>query len=310
MEPRPPMLVRIDGHFSYNVSYNVETVMDDQTLPPQQQDQRPGHESDMTPRPVYFSDSYKPAGKLKGKVAIITGADSGIGRAVAIHYAKEGANVVLVYLEEHEDARLTMQEVEKAGVHTMLYAGDIADKDQCARVVSDTIDKFGRIDILVNNAGEQHPQSSLEDISDEQWDRTFQTNIVAMFRLTKAALAHMKEGACIINTTSVTAYKGNPLLIDYSSSKGAIVGFTRSSAIHLAERGIRVNGVAPGPIWTPLIPSTFDEETVKTFGADTPLKRPGQPYELGPAFVYLACDDSSYMTGQVLHINGGSIING
>lgn len=284
--------------------------MDDQTLPRQHQDRRPGRESDMTPRPVYFSDSYKPAGKLKDKVAIVTGADSGIGRAVAIHYAKEGANVVLVYLEEHDDAKVTMQEVEKAGAHTLLYAGDIADNEQCERVISDTIDKFDRIDILVNNAGEQHPQSSLEDISDEQWERTFQTNIVAMFRLTKAALPHMKKGACIINTTSVTAYKGNPLLIDYSSSKGAVVGFTRSSAIQLAERGIRVNGVAPGPIWTPLIPSTFDEETVKTFGADTPLKRPGQPYELGPAFVYLACDDSSYMTGQVLHINGGSIING
>ena len=284
--------------------------MDDQTLPPQHQDQRPGREGDMTPRPVYFSETYKPAAKLKGKVAIVTGADSGIGRAVAIYYAKEGANVVLVYLEEHEDAKLTMQEVEKTGVHTLLYAGDIADHEQCERVVSDTIQKFGRLDIVVNNAGEQHPQSSLEDISDEQWDRTFQTNIVAMFRLTKAALPHMKKGACIINTTSVTAYKGNPLLIDYSSSKGAVVGFTRSSAIQLAERGIRVNGVAPGPIWTPLIPSTFDEDTVKTFGADTPLKRPGQPCELGPAFVYLACDDSSYMTGQVLHINGGSIING
>lgn len=284
--------------------------MDDQTLPPQHQDQRPGRESDMTPRPVYFSDSYKPAGKLKDKVAIVTGADSGIGRAVAIHYAKEGANVVLVYLEEHEDAKLTMQEIEKAGVHTLLYAGDISDNEQCERVVSDTLQKFGRIDIVVNNAGEQHPQSSLEDISDEQWEQTFQTNIVAMFRLTKAALPHMKKGCCIINTTSVTAYKGNPLLIDYSSSKGAVVGFTRSLSIQLAERGIRVNGVAPGPIWTPLIPSTFDEETVRTFGADTPLKRPGQPYELGPAFVYLGCDDSSYMTGQVLHINGGSIING
>jgi len=284
--------------------------MDDQTLPPQHQDERPGREGEMTPPPVYYSESYQPAGKLKGKVAIITGADSGIGRAVAVYYAKEGANVVLVYLEEHDDARVAMQEVERAGARVLLYAGDISDNEQCQRVISDTMQKFGSIDILVNNAGEQHPQTSLEDISDEQWEQTFQTNIVAMFRLTKAALPHMKAGSCIINTASVTAYKGNPLLVDYSASKGAIVSFTRSSSIQLAERGIRVNGVAPGPIWTPLIPSTFDEETVKTFGADTPLQRPGQPCELGPAYVYLACDDSSYMTGQVLHINGGSVING
>lgn len=284
--------------------------MDDQTLPPQHQDQRPGREREMTPHPVYYADSYRPAGKLKDKVAIVTGADSGIGRAVAVYFAKEGASVVLIYLEEHEDAKKTMQEVERAGARVLLYAGDISEPEQCQRVVGDTLSKFGRLDILVNNAGEQHPQSTLEDISDEQWERTFLTNIVAMFRLTRTAVPHMKEGACIINTASVTAYKGNPKLVDYSSSKGAVVGFTRSVSIQLAARGIRVNAVAPGPIWTPLIPSTFDEETVRTFGADTPLQRPGQPCELGPAYVYLACDDSSYMTGQVLHINGGSVING
>lgn len=284
--------------------------MSETTLPPQHQDSRPGREYAMTPEPVYISEGYAAAGKLRGRIAIITGADSGIGRAVAVHFAKEGANVVLLYLEEHRDVKVTEEEVAAAGVEYLLFAGDVGNAEHCKRVVTETVAKWGSIDILVNNAGEQHPQKQLEDISDNQWQRTFQTNIFGMFLLTKLSLPHMKAGAAIINTTSVTAYKGNPILLDYSSTKGAITSFTRSLAINLAQRGIRVNAVAPGPIWTPLIPSTFDEDTVATFGADTPLGRPGQPAELGPAYVYLACQDSSYMTGQVLHINGGSVVNG
>lgn len=284
--------------------------MSDTTLPPQHQDRRPGREYAMTPAPVYISETYAAADKLRGRVAIISGADSGIGRAVAVHFAREGANVVLLYLEEDRDAEVTLEEVAAAGVEFLMLAGDVAESAHCRKVVDQTLEKWGRIDVVVNNAGEQHPQDSLEDIAEDQWQRTFQTNIFGMFQLTKAALPHMEKGATIINTTSVTAYKGNPVLLDYSSSKGAITSFTRSLAINLAKRGIRVNAVAPGPIWTPLIPSTFSEETVETFGADTPLGRPGQPAELGPAYVYLACPDSSYMTGQVLHINGGSIVNG
>ena len=284
--------------------------MSDQTLPPQHQNQRPGREDEMYPDPVYISDSYKAADKLVGQGAIITGADSGIGRAVAVHFAREGADIVMLYLEEHEDAQFTQREIEACGRKALLFAGDVAERDFCDKVVRETLSTLGRIDVLVNNAGEQHPQKRLEDITEEQWERTFRTNIFGMFQLTKAALPHMKAGATIINSTSVTAYKGNPILLDYSASKGAITAFTRSLALNLAAREIRVNAVAPGPIWTPLIPSTFDEDTVKTFGANTPLERPGQPAELGPAYVYLACRDSSYVTGQVLHVNGGSIING
>lgn len=284
--------------------------MSEQTLPPQHQNQRPGHEDEMYPDPVYISDSYQASGKLAGKVAVITGADSGIGRAVAIHFAKEGADIVMLYLEEKEDAEFTRSEVEKAGSEVIMYAGDVADSNHCLKVISAAVAKWGQVDILVNNAGEQHPQKRLEDISEEQWEKTFRTNIFAMFQLTKAALPHMKKGAAIINTTSVTAYKGNPQLLDYSASKGAITSFTRSLSLNLAERGIRVNAVAPGPIWTPLIPSTFDEDTVKTFGANTPLGRPGQPAELAPSYVYLACDDSSYVSGQILHVNGGTVVNG
>ncbi|MDO9521177.1 MAG: SDR family oxidoreductase [Pseudohongiella sp.] len=271
---------------------------------------RPGREHAMSPEPEYFSEAYQSAGKLSGKVAIITGADSGIGRAVAVYYAKEGADIVLLYLEEHKDAQFTQKVIEKIGRKVLVLAGDAADKEYCRKVIEQTLSTFGRIDVLVNNAGEQHPQKKLEDISEQQWEKTFRTNIFAMFQLTKAALPHMKSGATIVNTTSVTAYKGNPILLDYSASKGAITSFTRSLAINLAKRGIRVNAVAPGPIWTPLIPSTFDDEQVEKFGADTPLGRPGQPSELGAAYVYLASSDSSFMTGQVLHINGGSVVNG
>jgi len=281
-----------------------------QTLPPQHQDHRPGTESEMHPRPEYKAEDYKAAGKLQGKVAVISGADSGIGRAVAVVYAKEGADVVVLYLDQPEDAEETRRQVEQLGRQCLTLAGDVADATYCRLVVDQTMAKWGRLDVLVNNAGEQHPQDRLEDISEEQWERTFRTNIFGMFQLTKAALPSMKEGGVIINTTSVTAYKGNPKLIDYSSTKGAITAFTRSLSMNLASRGIRVNAVAPGPIWTPLIPSTFDEDTVAHFGASTPMGRPGQPEEVAPAYVYLACSDSSYMSGQVLHVNGGTVVNG
>ncbi|MET1077687.1 MAG: SDR family oxidoreductase [Pseudomonas sp.] len=282
----------------------------EQTLPPQHQDRQPGLESRMQPPPVYRNEHYKASGKLEGKVAVITGADSGIGRAVAIAYAQEGARIVLLYLNEHEDAAQTQREITLCGQPSLLFAGDIGDEAFCRSVVDRTLAQWGQLDVLVNNAGEQHPQACLEDISLEQWQRTFQTNIVGMFLMTKSALPHMFEGAAIINTTSITAYRGHPTLIDYSATKGAITAFTRSLSTNLAERGIRVNAVAPGPIWTPLIASTFDAQKVSTFGSDTPLGRPGQPCELAPAYVYLACNDSSYMTGQVLHLNGGTVING
>ncbi|WP_434458599.1 SDR family oxidoreductase [Stutzerimonas urumqiensis] len=284
-------------------------MSDNQTLPPQEQPE-PGKESLMNPRPEFRGEDYKAAGKLKGKSAIITGGDSGIGRSVAVLFAREGANVAILYKDQHEDADKTRKVVEEQGVKCLTFAGDVDDRAFCEKVVSETISAFGGLQVLVNNAGEQHPQKRLEDISEEQWERTFRTNIFGMFQLTKAALPHLKEGASIINTTSVTAYKGNPMLIDYSSTKGAIVAFTRSLAMNLAERGIRVNGVAPGPIWTPLIPSTFDEDHVASFGSNVPMKRPGQPEEVAPTYVYLASSDSSYVSGQVLHVNGGTVVNG
>ncbi|MNF30121.1 General stress protein 39 [compost metagenome] len=285
-------------------------MAENETLPPQHQDRQPGLESEMTPQPIYLDDNYCAAGKLAGKVAIITGGDSGIGRAIAVHYALEGVDMVLVYLNEDEDAKKTLDEVVRYGGRAIALAGDAADAAFCRKVVADAMANWGRIDILVNNAGEQHPEKNLEDLDEEQWEKTFRTNIFAMFQLTKAALPYMKAGASIINTTSITAYKGNPVLLDYSSTKGAITSFTRSLAINLAPRGIRVNAVAPGPIWTPLIPSTFGAEKVSRFGADTPMGRPGQPAEVAPAFVYLASGDSSYVSGQVLHVNGGTVVNG
>ncbi|HEY4757070.1 MAG TPA: SDR family oxidoreductase [Chthoniobacterales bacterium] len=278
--------------------------------PAQHQAQRPGREHKMKPRPKPEDESHPGSGKLRGKVAIITGGDSGIGRAVAAAFAKEGADVTVVYLEEHKDAKKTQQLVEQHGRKCLLIDGDVGDEKFCAKVVDQTLTEFGRIDIVVNNAGEQHPQDSIEKISAEQLERTFRTNVFAYFFLTKAAMKHLKKGAVIINTASVTAYKGSPKLLDYSSTKGAEVAFTRSLSQSLAEEGIRVNGVAPGPIWTPLIPSTFPEEKVETFGSDVPLGRAGQPEEVAPSYVFLASDDSSYMTGQILHPNGGTVVNG
>jgi len=281
-----------------------------QTMPPQHQDVQPGHEDMMNPQPKFDDTSYTGSGKLKNKVAIITGGDSGIGRAVAVFFAKEGANVVISYLNEQKDAEETQKHVEAQGQKCLLVAGDIGDESVCQQIVSKTIDTFGQLDIVVNNAAEQHPQKSIEDITSEQLERTFKTNIFSFFYLTKAALPHLKKGSAIVNTSSVTAYAGNEQLLDYSATKGAITTFTRSLALSLAGKGIRVNGVAPGPIWTPLIPSTFPADQVATFGSNVPMKRPGQPEELAPAYVFLASDDSSYMSGQMIHVNGGKIVNG
>ncbi|OIB04929.1 NAD(P)-dependent oxidoreductase [Paenibacillus sp. LC231] len=281
-----------------------------QTLPPQHQDHRPGTESEMHPKPEFESNEYKAAGKLEGKVALITGGDSGIGRAVAVYYAKEGADVSIVYLNEHKDAEETKRQVEQEGRKCLLIAGDVGDDAFCRDAVTETVEKLGKLDILVNNAAEQHPQKKIEDITKEQLERTFRTNIFGMFYLTQAAMPHLSKGSSIINTTSITAYRGSPQLLDYASTKGAIVAFTRSLSMNVVGQGIRVNAVAPGPIWTPLIPSTFPPDQVAEFGATQPMKRPGQPEELAPAYVYLASTDSSYVSGQVIHVNGGEVING
>ncbi len=275
-------------------------------VPGQEQERQPGFESEMDPAPDFAKNLAGKAQRLPGKKAMITGGDSGIGRAVAIAYAKEGADVAVLYLDEHEDAEKTKKLIEQEGRKCLLIAGDIGDESFCQESVQKVVDELGGLDILVNNAGEQHVQTSLKDISAEQMERTFRTNVFSMFFLTKAALEHMKRGASIINTTSITAFRGEPTLIDYSSTKGAILSFTRALSGSLAEEGIRVNGVAPGPIWTPLIPASFPADQVEGFGSQTPLGRPGQPDELAPGYVYLASDDSSYVTGQVLHINGGT----
>jgi NAD(P)-dependent dehydrogenase (short-subunit alcohol dehydrogenase family) len=280
-----------------------------QTAPPQRQHRRPGSEKHMRPRPRAEDTAQRGCDKLRGKAALITGGDSGIGRAVAIAFAKEGADVAIVYLNEHEDAEETKRLVSEHGRRCITIAGDVGDESFCRGAVDRTVRELGRLDVLVNNAAEQHPQDTIERISAEQLERTFRTNIFSYFFLTKAALPHLQHGSAIVNTTSVTAYRGSPTLLDYSATKGAIVAFTRSLSKSLVKSGIRVNAVAPGPIWTPLIPSTFPEEKVETFGSDTPMGRPGQPEEVAPSFVFLASDDSSYMTGQVLHPNGGEVVN-
>jgi len=278
--------------------------------PRQQQPRQPGLETEMKPRPEAWIKTSSHEPKLAGRVALISGGDSGIGRAVALAFASEGADVAILYLNEHRDAKETARAVETAGQRAVVVAGDIGNERFCQRAIERVVKALGRLDILINNAAEQHPQKTLEKISAKQLERTFRTNIFSFFFLTKAALPHLRKGSTIINTTSVTAYRGSASLIDYSATKGAIVSFTRSLAHSVVKRGIRVNAVAPGPIWTPLIPATFPGEKVETFGSDVPLGRTGQPNEVAPCYVFLASEDSSYMTGQVLHPNGGEIVNG
>ncbi len=279
------------------------------TIRKPQRQARPGTEDKMSPRPD-TKNEYPGSERLKGKVALITGGDSGIGRAVAILFAKEGADISIAYLNEHRDAKQTMAMVQETGQECIVIPGDLSKEENCKRAVEKTIKHFNRIDVLVNNAALHWESKNLEDISSAQLVKTFANNFFSYFWVTQAALPHMGEGSCIINTSSVTAYRGSPSLIDYASTKGAIVSFTRSLASNLVKRRIRVNGVAPGPIWTPLIASTFKPEKVAVFGSDVPMERAGEPSEVAPCYLFLACDDSSYITGQVLHPNGGEIING
>jgi NAD(P)-dependent dehydrogenase (short-subunit alcohol dehydrogenase family) len=279
--------------------------MSDVMEPMVHEDQLPGHESRLEPKPDW-QPRYAGSDRLKDKVALITGADSGIGRAVAALYAREGADIAILYLCEHDDAAATKEIVEKEGRKAITIAGDVGSKDFCDQAVRQTIEQLGRLDVLVNNAGEQHYDEEITEITEEQLRRTFQTNVFGMFFLVQAAIPHLKEGSAIVNCTSETMYKGSPGLLDYSATKGAITAFTRSLAKNLVEKGIRVNGVAPGPIWTPLNPSGGQPpEKIPEFGKSTPMKRPGQPNEVAPSFLFLACEDSSYMSGQILHPDGG-----
>ncbi|WP_371363844.1 General stress protein 39 [Sporomusa rhizae] len=280
------------------------------SFPPQHQNKQPGSEIAMNPRPVSTKQDYKPSGKLDKKVALISGGDSGIGRAVSLLFAQEGADIGIVYLDEHDDANMTKSDIEKLGRRCTLIAGDVGNEEFCKQAVNQVITELGHLDILVNNAAEQHVQTALENITSEQLERTFRTNIFSYFYLSKAALPHLTKGASIINTASITAYQGHEQLMDYAATKGAIVSFTRSLSQSLVGKGIRVNGVAPGPIWTPLIPASFNEQHVAQFGQNTPMKRAGQPAEVAPSYLFLASQDSSYMTGQILHVNGGTIVNG
>ncbi len=284
--------------------------MSDQLQPPQSQERQPGSEAEMEPRPRSDMRDWRGSGKLIGKVALITGGDSGIGRAVAVGFAKEGADVVIAYLDEHEDAQETMKLIQAEGRRAMAVSGDIGDSAFCDDLVDQAVKAMGQLDILVNNAAEQHPQPDLEKITDQQIERTFRTNIFGQFFVTRAALPHLKAGAAIINSTSVAAYKGSATQIDYAATKGAIVSFTRSLSASLMDRGIRVNAVAPGPIWTSPIPASYPDGKVAKHGDSVPMKRAGQPDEVAPSYIFLASSDASYMSGQVLHPNGGSVVNG
>lgn len=279
-----------------------------QQFPPQHQNRRPGLENEMYPLPIYKKETGCP--KLRNKTALVTGGDSGIGRAVSVAFAQEGADVSIVYLNEHKDAQFTKKEVEALGRKCILISGDVRNENFCKRAVKKTVKEFGRLDILVNNAGEIHLQTDIENISKNQLENTFKTNVFSMFYMTKAAVGYLNPGSSIVNTASIAAYHSSPELLDYSASKGAVVAFTRSLSGNLVEKGIRVNAVAPGPIWTPFIPSFLPAEDVPSFGDDTPMKRAGQPVEVASCFVFLASDDASYMTGQVLHPNGGEVVNG
>jgi NAD(P)-dependent dehydrogenase (short-subunit alcohol dehydrogenase family) len=288
----------------------MSETSDNTAIPPQQQTDQPGIEQRMDPQPASTMARYRAADRLRDRIALISGGDSGIGRAVAIGFAKEGADVAILYKDEHEDAQETQALVEAEGVTCMILPGDIGNSDFCREAVRQTVAMFGRIDILVNNAAEQHLVERLEDLEDAQLERTFRTNIFGQFFLTRAALPFIERGGSIINTTSVTAYQGSPALLDYSATKGAIVAFTRSLAKQLLPRGIRVNAVAPGPIWTPLIPASYSAEQTSHHGEKAPMGRPGQPDEVAPSYIFLASGDASYMTGQVLHPNGGTVVNG
>ena len=290
------------------VGFKDENVRTPITFVAQHQNIQPGMEYEMKPNPIFEDPNYVPSSKLKDKVVIISGGDSGIGRAVSILFAKEGANIVISYLNEHDDANLTKKIIESYGRKCILVPGDLRDENLSSYIVDVTLNTFGKIDILINNCGVQFPQNSILDISNQQLRDTFETNIFTFFYLTKAALPHLEANSSIINTTSITAFDGKKNLIDYSSTKGAITVFTKSLALSLADQKIRVNAVAPGPIWTPLIPSSFNEKEVEIFGTETPLKRAGQPFELAPAYLYLASDDSRYVTGQIIHVNGGTIV--
>ncbi len=278
--------------------------------PAQHQEHQPGVASKMHPKPKLEAENYQASDKLKGKVALITGGDSGIGAATAIMFAKEGADIAIVYLEEDSDAEKIKQRIESLGCQCLLIKGDIQQEDFCQEAIQQTVSQFGNINILINNAAEQHVAQDITEISAEQLQKTFATNIFSMFYLTKAALPHLHKGDCIINTASVVAYRGSEHLLDYAATKGAVVSFTRSLSSSLISKGIRVNAVAPGPIWTPLIPSSFSEEKVEKFGTNTPIERPGEPYEVAPCYLFLASQDSSYMSGQVLHPNGGEMVGG